>query len=524
MVERFVSIEEAAGSMPAFSTFKFFFVIILSSSFCLLHMLDIFNGNAAHNNSTPKHVRESMRDLWSAAFQPTKLTKRQVAVNIVTHIDLLAEILDHSNDSDATEFEQVLCRSTTIYSTIIKGLCVIFSRQLDVLMRDCEHSLLFKTLVQVPTAARVTTGSVKRRISLISGGPPVSLASRRSTVSSLPAPVEDLDSIMNLDALFEELSRPAAVARRSRSSSSVSEDAVGRRSRSGCSEDQDAARPAQAFEAITGTPAVNDLDHLLDPLPPLTPPEEGAKKPTVQELTPPTAVPPRRREMRGFDAKITFTSTQWSKLLKGDHITTDRNITPQSVVEAGVPTILQLKAMIRLQPHAAARKEKAAKHDDAVSAAEAVDLDTRSVLDELRGDDDVDFYDHSRPMTRRLSVASRSSMATNSRRQSLVSDIFELPEDHRRLSSLGNPAEDLKRAILDELDSRHVNRKTVIGFRDIAPVTSTDRRLAASTFAQLLVLSSKREIKFIAPGHKVGFNDGLSFTVAGSSSSSASSE
>lgn len=485
-------------------------------------MLDIFNADAAHNTSTPKHVRESMRDMWSAASQTTKLTKRQVGVNIVTHVDLLVEFLDNSDDSDVSGFE-LLCRSTTIFSIIIKGLCVIFARQLDVFMRDCEHSLLLKTLVQVPTAARVTTGSVKRRISLMSGGPPVPLASRRSTLSSMPAPVEDLESIMNLDALFEELSRPAAVARRSRGSSSVSEDAVGRRSRSGSSEDQDAARPAPAFEAIMDIPAVNDFDHLLDPLPPLTPTEEGAKKPTVQELTPPTAVP-RRREMRGFDAKITFTSTQWAKLRKGDQITTDRNITPQSVVEAGVPKILELKDMIFLKPHAAARKPKTVKHDDAVSVAEAVDFDTRSVLDELRGDDDVDFYDHSRPVTRRLSVASRSSMATNSRRQSLLSDIFELPEDHRRLSSLGNPAEDLKRAILDELDSRHVNRKTVIGFGDIAPVTSTDRRLAASTFAQLLVLASKREIKFIAPSHKVGFTEGLSFTVAGSSSSSSSSE
>ena len=473
-------------------------------------MMSLFVRHTTDGVSPPKHVRDSLKDLWSAGTQSTKLSKRQIDVNVAEQVALLVNFGQLAIGGSHNQLDSI-SGSITVYATVVRGVCIIYAKQVDILLRDCESALVRKPVASIPTASRASLSSTKRRLSCSSEGGNSALRSRRSSMVTMPpidsAEIEDFDAIMDLDALCAELTRrnvitetvvpvtqiPTLAGKRSRSGSSVSEDHV-------------SVEHAPAFEAVA--PSVDDMEFLAEcqPPPAFTPPP-----------TPPPNCPPRSaraRTLKGFDPKTSFTTIQWSRLLRGEDITQSSVPSPAELARLAKPSDMDRLYLFLVEPASRGpTRSSRPTSTDAVSVAEAVDLD----MDELRGDEFVDHFDDpvipARPTGR---PSDASSFAPSSRRQSMLSDVFEI----RRQKSV--TGDDFRRAIENELDMRHAKKGTLIGFSDVAPVAVSTKAVAAAALVQLLVLASKNELRFKS-GSKVVFGCGPAFTLTSGSSSSSSS-
>jgi hypothetical protein len=260
----------------------------------------------------------------------------------------------------------------------------------------------------------------------------------------------------------------------------------------------------EAFEAPEMPVVDIDLDGPLLALPPVEP---------VTVDTPPASPevsPPRRRKkatMKGFNPKVKYTSVEWASILRGENITRGERMTPADYAAQGRLDLAQVKRFLFGDP------------EETVSVAEAVDLD--SVLDELRADEDLVYEDDVVPerQKNRPSIAS-SFAAASSRRQSIASDlIFDDIVDDHTAQPLLDEADELKVEIKRALSTCHAKKSTIVCLSDVSPPGTTCRRMAAHAFVQLLVLSTRNEIRF--KHTSLNFTEEPSFVVGDESSSSS---
>ena len=398
--------------------------------------------------------QQGLKILLAASNQGSKITKKQAEIDVRGLVEALV------NASGLKRPRMTLRHfmgSMAIFASMVKGLCFVFDRRVEILVHDCEIIAVRKIEIQAPNLPPRPSTSSKRRLSS------TTVAARRVSMISAPEPV-DFESMMDLDSLCADLNR-----RKSVTGPQLTPIPRGKKSRSGSSS-VSAEEAENVFEAAADV-AFDDVDLALGPL---------AGLPELPTSPPPS--PPRptrrrqqRRQAKGFNPKTTMTAVEWATMLRAEKITSRYfSMTP---ADFGREQFL--------------RPPSVGSVDETVSVAEAVDLE--SLMDELRGDDENNVFDDEQvvPDRNRLSVA--SSFAPTERRHSIASDVFM--NDTYAPRSKG-PADDLKSEIKRALSSRHAKPGTMIGFSDIAPIGMVSRRVAASVLMQLLVLGTRTEIKF----------------------------
>lgn len=434
--------------------------------------------------------RDEVKELLAASNQNSRLSKKQSELHVGNLVSSLinAPVLKRPRSS-------LRGGSYAIFASIVKGLCYIYGRRVDGLAKDCELIAVRKLESRISMAPRPFSSVTKRRLSTVSTER--AIRSRRSSLSSIRHPeddVENFDVLMDLDALCADLNRRSSVV-----------PAVphipqtpnrGKKSRSGSS----VSHEEDAFEAAD-IPA-DDIDlALTGPLAPLAPPLLDISA-VVPVSTPPMSpsVPKSARrkpkgKLKGYNPKISFTSVEWATILRAEDITIGENLKPADYAARGAPDYEFVRRFIAAGNKIVPDPVVSVLEEDIVSVAEAVDLE--SIIDELRADDTMDVYDDDIVPDReknRQSMA--SSFAAASRRQSIASDgLLDLDHtSHFHIPQDG--ADELIIEIKKALSDCHAKQGTMICLSDIAPCTMTSRREAAKTFVQLLVLSTRSDIRF----------------------------
>jgi hypothetical protein len=347
---------------------------------------------------------------------------------------------------------------------------------------------------------------------------------------------QDFDSIMDLDALCEELNRrniftqaailpsqgAGMVAKKRRSSTSSSSTSV-------------AAPPAiyddfpmddayhnladnTAFEsmisAVLQSPIRQAIAPPLTDLFPSTP-----SLPPVAEVN--VITPARKLPLRGYDPKPTFTTIQWARLMREPPNLDIAKRTPLYFAKSSrIENVGEWARALREGPprgskRSTTRRPKSSDQhrpseapplgdvhgpdgfpEDHISVAEAVDFD----LDELRAADlGEDWRGEGDGFVTNGRTSIASSVDRPSRRESIASEYF-----NRRLSDVsmvsGWEEEDpknLKEIIIHELTDHHGKKATtVVDFTQVCPERShVSRHMAAKTFSQILILASQGDIK-----------------------------
>lgn len=476
-------------------------------------MLFIFdNHSELSDNPLAAMSREEVKELLAASNQNSRLSKKQSELDVGNLVSTLisAAVLKRPRST-------LHGGSYAIYASIVKGLCYIYGRRVDGLAKDCEVLAVRKLESRISMAPRPLNSVTKRRLSTVSTER--GIRSRRSSLSSIHIPVDDaenFDAFMDLDALCADLNRRSSVV------PAVTQVAQtpnrGKKSRSGSSVSQE----EDAFEAADLP--VDDIDlALAGPLAPLAPLMDTPA--VVPVCTPPASpsVPksPKRKpkgKLKGFDPKISFTSVEWATILRAEDITIGEHLKPADYAARGTLDYEFIKRFIRAGNRI---DPPSVPEEDIVSVAEAVDLE--SVIDELRADDTMEVYEDDivpeRPKNRQ-SVA--SSFAAASRRQSIASDGLFDWEHSTHFHPPQDEAEELKIEIRNALSDFHAKRRTMICLSDIAPCDMTSRRVVAKTFVQLLVLSTRSEIRF--KNTRLNFTEDPCFVLKQEDDSSSSDE
>ena len=438
-----------------------------------------------------------MKTALFAKSNRSRLTKKQTELNLVEFCRYLADsggIYKPSIYFNVSAFSG----SLVVFASAILGACYIFAKSVEILLRDCESVASRKS--SSPTGL-VLVHNRKRRSSV--PGTSVGLMSSRrrsSPATSIISPIiGDVPSMMDLDALCEELSSrvsPPPMLSLKRASSSPQILLKAKRSRSGSSVTEDQLVEAPEFEAEEFLPEILAISS------PVSPAME------VEVVTPDPVVGPKKQFLRGLDAKISFTDVQWARLMRAEDITRDQNVSTADLARRGTVNAANYRNVLWVIP----RQTK--KINDTVSVAEAVD-DLDAIIDELRADDAVEYYQDDLVLPPRRSVGGSSFAA--SRRQSLASDIFELNRDD---------ASTLKQAIQCGLESRGAKRDTIISFKEIVPESICIRKEAACTFVKLLELASRSDLRFIKTSkcHVIKISSAFPTCVLSGSSTSSSSE
>jgi hypothetical protein len=478
-------------------------------------MLFLFENHAdLEDHPLVSMSRDEIKELLAASNHNSRLSKKQSELDVGNLVSSLinAPVLKRPRSS-------LRGGSYAIFASIVKGLCYIYGRRVDGLAKDCELIAVRKLESRISMAPRPISSVTKRRLSTVS--PDRAIRSRRSSLSSIHHPVDDVenfDALMDLDALCADLNRRSSVV-----------PAVfqvpqtpnrGKKSRSGSS----VSHEEDAFEAAD-LPA-DDIDlALTGPLAPLaplldTPAVVPISTPPLSPSVPKSARCKPKGKLKGYNPKISFTSVEWATILRAEDITIGENLKPADYAARGAPDYEFVRRFIaagnKIVPDPVSVPE-----EDIVSVAEAVDLE--SIIDELRADDTMDVYEDDIVPDRannRQSVA--SSFAAASRRQSIASDgLFDL--DHTsHFYPPQDEAEELKIEIKKALSDCHAKQGTMICLSDIAPCSMTSRREAAKTFLQLLVLSTRSDIRF--KNTRLSFTEEPCFVLKQGDESSSSDE
>jgi hypothetical protein len=443
--------------------------------------------------------QQGLKLLLHASNVGSKLSKKQADLDVRG----LATILVNASGLKRQRFSlQHFMGSISIFASMVKGLVCVFDKRVDIFVHDCEIVAVRKA--EVTTAMlvpRPSTGGVKRRISTSSG--PRRRPTMGSSRAGSPGDLVDFETMMDLDSLCADLNRRSSVL----SGPQMSPAARGKKSRSGSSVSEEEGA-VNVFEATDAS--MEDIDLAVGPLAALPDLPAQPVSPAEDEPSVPKRTNSRRKQLKGFTPKIDMTPVEWATMLRAEKITNKYfSMTAADYAREGKVDVAKLRKI--LNPSL---------EEDTVSVAEAVELD--SVIDELRVEDpDFEFQDEVVPNRQRLSVA--SSFAPSVRRQSVSSDYFaDYPVRSGRSSSLVGEAEELRLEISRALADRHAKRGTMISFSDIAPKGTASRRTAASVFMQLLVLSSRSEIRFKKVKHC--FSNEPMFVMVSDGSSSSSSD
>jgi hypothetical protein len=416
----------------------------------------------------------TLTEFWRITNQSAKLTKKQLDINIAERIALLISM---GSDSSSVHLDFVF-GTFAACSTVLKGVCVIYARQMDTLVRDCEFLLFRKfvsairtdmssTLQGVPTASRASIRS-SRRSSLVS--------SRRSSLVSL-APCDPLD----LMSICDELSREMAPLPR------ASPIVPGKRSRSGSSVSSDDAGTGMVFDAVTEDDAgFVDIASIIEGM--------AAEEPAARVRGTRNG-PPKR--LRGFDGKVAYTTLQWARILRESESKLTDVSTRTAMYYAQQPDVGE-ETDVHIHPG----------DDEIVSVGPPAEYED---YDELRAVSVVDPFENL-GMRDRITLASRPSLASTLHRESISSDVFGSSRPLR-----------LKELLRSELLERGRRTDTMVRFIDICELRNTTRKTAADTFQNLLTLTSIGDMR-IENSRKVSFdNTALMFSLRRSGSSSASS-
>lgn len=414
----------------------------------------------------------SLTEFWRITNQSAKLTKKQLDINIAERIALLISM---GSDSSSVHLDFVF-GTFAACSTVLKGVCVIYARQMDTLVRDCEFLLFRKfvsairtdmssTLQGVPTASRASIRS-SRRSSLVS--------SRRSSLVSL-APCDPLD----LMSICDELSREMAPLPR------ASPIVPGKRSRSASSVSSDDAGTGMVFDAVTEDDAgFVDIASIIEGM--------AAEEPAAR-VGGTRNGPPKR--LRGFDGKVAYTTLQWARILR-DSESKQTDVSTRTAM------------YYAQQPDVGEETDVYPGDDDIVSVGPQAEYED---YDELRAVSVVDPFENL-GMRDRSTLASRPSLASTLHRESISSDVFGASRPLR-----------LKELLRSELLERGRRTDTMVRFVDMCEPRNTTRKTAADTFQNLLTLTSIGEMR-IENSREVSFdNTALMFSLRQSGSSSASS-
>ena len=468
--------------------------------------------------------REKLRELWVVANQAARLSKRQADINILERVSLLLSM----GETASRVHVDFIFGSMSVYGGALKGVCVIYNRQVDFLLRDCEL-VLFRKIVHVVSVShqpvRVSVSSRRK-----------SSASRRSSIAAVTITPEnpqelDFDSLMDLDALCDELNRRTLVP-----SPHQRRPFVAKRTRSNsCS---------------SSTSNVSVHQNPFEPLLPITDEYPEFDIPLiVTPETPPPVVPPKKLPLKGFDPKVAYTSVQWARFMREPPTLDFNSLTPLAyVLENPVMNFSQYAKRGRQpqttdtrrtrrrrsvsRPHPAHTPEP-----DAVSVADAVDMDFGDPIDELRG---FDFFDQdirnegfeengprvsiggsSDRSSRRMSIASE---LLHKRRESFSSvgsafDVFE--DDHHVRPILDEPTV-LKSLIRDELDERGKKSNTLLSIEDVCPTGHTSRTAVVKTLVSILILASQGEVRINRETTQKFSNENFVFSLRGESETSSS--
>lgn len=437
--------------------------------------------------------RECLKELWLLAHQTARLTKKQVDVNIAERLALL---INMGSRGRSVHMDFVF-GSFAMYSTVLKGVCVIYARQMDSLIRDCEM-LLFRKFVSklatgsdadmvvahIPTASRSILSSSRRRKRSMDPA-----SSRRSSLLSIPP--------LDLDGICEELGRDIGLDILPRASPTGLRF-LNKRSRSGSSvsmEDPGHSTDDFIFDAVPESEEVVfcDLASILN----------AAQVPSM--TTPTRREPPslRPKQLKGFDAKVGYTTLQWARILRDNE---------SNQIDISTQTALFFAKQGHTEGDDRSIRENitgSPRDDELMSIASAVD-DVE--LDELRADSVVDPFENIGWQGR--STSGRNSLASTVARESIGSSIFGVG---RSIASPGN----LKELIRVELVQRGRSTHTVLGIADVCTDTKS-KRFVAAAFLNILTLASAGDITIEKNGGRVAFaNDQLSFTLNGTSASSS---
>ena len=458
---------------------KYCFLRIIFSSQAISKMSTFVDKRNITDELRSRIDDQGMKILLSASCQGTKITKKQAELDVRSLVDALVNVSGLKRPRMTLER---FMGSIAIFASMVKGLCYVFDRRVEILVHDCEIIVVRKTESPpgLALAPRPST-SAKRRLS--TGGS----TRRASLVTSITEPV-DFEAIMDLDSLCTDLNRRPSVT----GPQLTPIVARGKKSRSGSSSVSEEEH-ANAFEAADIP--FEEVDLTVAPL---------AGLPEIPDPPTPQRQPRRLQPKKGFNPKISMTPVEWATMLRAEKITNRYfSMGPADYARENVD----------LFKHR--RKEEA---DDFISVAEAVD--------ELRGGDDDDnmmLQDDDIVPVRNGRPSLASSFAETERRQSIGSDVF-LDSDYKRRPSLVGEADELKLEIKKALSARHAKRGTLIAFDDIAPVGSrlTTRKIAANVFMQLLVLSTRNEIRFTKTPHN--FTSDPLFGLVGEVSSSSSDD
>ena len=397
--------------------------------------------------SIPDMVRETYA--LSSHSSSFKLSKRQLEVKLVPVIDNVM------SEEASVQWGEFMRRNSGLLflGALLKGLSMIYVRLLESFLKDCEHPGGVSSPARIPTAIRRFTsgrrGSGRR--SLVSVLDSVGGRDSLGLSPIMPFETTTVGSIMDLDALCEELSRRpsmcsgvAPLAKRVRSSSSDDPDG-------GRSVSRDTPVDLDVFPAFEDQILPLLDENILNANLPHSPPIVRAKA-----------------QLRGFDPKPTFTNLQWSSLTRRSRVECierkmfDISKIWNSYKSAGAPT--RVNHISRAEVSSVLSHTVGLSHTDEGMSVEGLD-------DELRADPFIDHYEEIIP-PRRESFA--SSFAPSRR----VSDVS------RRGSG---EFSDFKKLIQEEIGNESVLK--------LSQVDGT-RNFVASAFSNLLVLAAQGEIKF----------------------------
>ena len=475
-------------------------------------------------NRSPEET-DKLRELWSVANASARLTKRQAEINVLERISLLLAM----GNAGGHVHVDFIFGSLSVYGSAVKGVCVIHLRQVEFLLRDCEHALIRKQInIATPGPNRMSVSSRRR-----------SMVSRRSSVAAVTItpdlpPEPNFDSIMDLDALCEELNRrtmaPSPQQRRV---------FVNKRSRSNsCS---------------SSTSHVTADQNPFEPLLPLADDVLDMDIPFIVTPTTPS-VEHQRVPLKGYDPKVCYTSIQWARHMREPPTLPNfHQFTPLSYILSNpiLNVAIEYSKRLRLVDDATSVR-RPSRHrrrldrrplpahtpepePDNISIVDAVDGDYEPI-DELRGFDNSDIHDDNlltHHMNNRVSLGG-SSDAVSDRRMSIASELLHKRRDS--LSSVGSGLEycadeyqildeptALRTLIREELEERGKKTNTLLGLHDVCPIGHTSRSAAVKTLCSILILASQGEARINREVNQTFSNENFCFSLRGGSDDSSSS-
>ena len=468
--------------------------------------------------------REKLRELWVVANQAARLSKRQADIDVLERVSLLLSMGESANRVHV----DFVFGYMSIFGGALKGVCIVYLRQVESLLRDCETALFRRSVNLVSVQQHPTRTSISSRRK--------SSASRRSSLAAISitpeVPAElDFDSLMDLDALCDELNRRTLVP-----SPNQRRPFVAKRSRS------------NSCSSSTSNVSVNQ--NPFEPLLPIMDEHPEFDMPFIVTPETPPVEPPKKLPLKGFDPKVTYTSVQWSRFMREPPTLDYHNLTPLAYVLENPLTDFTVFAKRDRQPDTldgrrtrprrrSVRRPLPAQTPDpeTVSVVDAVDGDF-DPIDELRGFDFPDenireegFEQNGGPRvsiggsshrsSRRMSIASE---LLHKRRDSFSSvgsafDVFD--EEHCTRPILDEPLA-LKSLIREELEERGKSSNTLLSLEDVCPLGHTNRKAAVKTIWSIMILASQGDIRISRQTKQSFSNENFVFSLRGESDTSSS--